>query len=110
MAGSLPTQILDVMVISDPLWDTPNAKTRLIWQNGEYFTPIGEEVNPHLSAKEIKRISRAVHTANFSQSHCVGVNNIFVLKDHEEDLRVECLREALHKDYDVVVMCTELPP
>ena len=71
---------------------------------------MGGEFNSHLSAREIKHIARAVHTANFSQGRNVGVNPIFISKDQEEDPRVEGLREALHKDYDGVVMSSELPP
>ena len=71
---------------------------------------MGGEFNSHLSAREIKHIARAVNTAHCSQSQNVGVNAIFVSKDQEEDPRVEGLREALHKDYDGVVMSSELPP
>ena len=63
-----------------------------------------------MSAREIKHIARAVHTANFSQGRNVGVNPIFISKDQEEEPRVEGLREALHKDYDGVVMSSELHP
>ena len=72
--------------------------------------PLGGGFSSHLSAREIKHIARAVHTAHFSQSQNVGVSPIFVSKDQEEDPRVEGLREALHKDYDRVVMSSELPP
>ena len=61
--------------------------------------PTGGEFSSHLSAREITHIARAVHTAHCSQSQNEGVNPIFVSKDHEEDPRVEGLREALHKDY-----------
>ena len=71
---------------------------------------MGGEFTSHLSAREIKHIARALHTAHCSQSQNVGVNPIFVSKDQEEDRRVEGLREALHKDFDGVVMSSELPP
>ena len=67
---------------------------------------MGGEFSSHLSAREIKHIARAVHTANFSQGRKVGVNPIFVSKDQEEDPRVEAFRQALHSYYDGVVMST----
>ena len=39
----------------------------------------------------------------------MGVKLIYISKDQEEDLRLEGLREALHKDYDGVVMSSEIP-
>ena len=39
----------------------------------------------------------------------MGVNPIFVSKDQEEDPRVEGFKEAQHKDYDGVVLRTDLP-
>ena len=77
---------------------------------GMVLPPIGEGVSSHLSAREIKRIARAVHTAHFSHSQNVGVNPIFVSKDLNEDPRVEGFKEALHKDYDGEVLRTDLPP
>ena len=71
---------------------------------------MGEEMSPHLSAKEIKRIARAVHTANLPGSQNMRVNPIFVSKDVEEDPRVESFREALHRDYDGAVIRSDLPP
>ncbi len=106
-----PTQVFDVMATSDPLWETPQSQGKFeLAKLGLVLPPVGSEVNPHLSAKEIKCIARAVYTANFSQSRGVGIKPIFVSSDPEEDPRVEDLREALHKDYDGSVMCAELPP
>ena len=67
-------------------------------------------MNPHLSAKEILRVARAVYTENFPQGEGVGIKPIFVSSDPEEDLPVVGLREGIHRDYDKTVMCTELPP
>ena len=72
--------------------------------------PIREEVSSHLSAREIKRIARAVNTANFPQSLKVGVNSIFVSKDLEEDPRVEGFKEDPHKYYDGLVLRQTCPP
>ena len=106
-----PTQIADVMAISDPFWETPQGQTKFdLAKWGMVLPPMGEEVSPHLSAKEIKRIARAVHTADFSGSQNVRVNPIFVSKDVEEDPRVESFREALHRDYDGAVIRSDLPP
>ena len=71
---------------------------------------MGEEVSPHLSAKEVKLIARAVYTANFFHSQNVRVKPIFVSKDVEEDPRVESFRDALHRDYDRAVIRSDLPP
>ena len=111
MAGGAPTQIFDVMAKSDPLWETPQSQGKFgLAKLGLVLPPVGSEVDPHLSSKEIKRIARAVYKANFPQGQSAGVNPIFVTSNPEEDLRVEGLREALHKDYDGTVMCAELPP
>ena len=40
----------------------------------------------------------------------MGVNPSFISKGLEEDPRVEGFKEALHKDYDGVVLRTDLPP
>ena len=73
-----PTQIADVMAISDPFWETPQGQTRFdLAKWGIVLPPMGEEVSPHLSAKEKKQIARAVYTANFSHGQNVEVSPIF---------------------------------
>ena len=51
-----------------------------------------------------------MYKANFPQGQSAGVNPIFVTSNPEKYLRVEGLREALHKDYDGTVICAELSP
>ncbi len=95
-----PTQIFDVMAKSDPLWETPQSQGKFgLAKLGLVLPPI-DDVHPHLSSKEIKRIARAVYTANIPHGQGVGIKPIFVSSDPEEDPRVEGLREGLHKDYD----------
>ena len=99
------------MAISDLFWETPQGQTKFdLAKWGMVLPPLGEEFSSHLSAREIKRIAREVHTANFPQGQNVGVNPIFVSKDLEEYPRVEGFKEALHKEYDGVVLRTDLPP
>ena len=84
MAGGLPTQIADVMAISDPFWETPQGQTKFdLAKWGMVFPPMGGELSSHLSAKEIKHIARAVYTAGFSHGQKVRVNPIFVSKDQD---------------------------
>ncbi len=104
-----PTHVADVMSVLDPCWETPQGETKFdLAKWGMVLPPIGEGESPHLSARELKQIARAVHTACFPQGQDVGVNSIFVSQDQEEDLRVEAFRQALLSHYDGVVMCTEL--
>ena len=55
------------MAISDPFWETPQSQTKFeLAKWGMVLPPMGGAFSSHVSAKEIKHIARAVHTAHFS--------------------------------------------